>query len=1204
MAESGNEQTTWEQAVEAATNIVGGIDAARGEISAEKLREVQSALDRLVAARADVPSRPEHDEGDDELTAALFARAAALAIARDEEALAIRWLEVAVEHVHDAETREELLAAQASHERYRQLVYGRQLSADFHTHAARTNWQLVCKGPPDAIARAAKRELDAPRPLGPNDEPPTLHNIYGIGNQFFGQRDRWADNSYATTNCFTIIGIPVFPLNAWRVRDLYDGGYQVFAREQLSPFARKARFALPSVIVLAIAIGVLSAHLNDPVRRATQRWDAALAAVQHAPREVGLQRLDTALANDLSLVDGARAERAGAEVVRLAAAGVASPFSADSVDQALRVVSRYRGLPGRAQDGPAHAAMLAQLERWIAALGDGNETADARLALLRPAAQLAWAEQGERLRAQITATTLALAATKQADWPIEALGVLMGGTPSRAEIEAADAIVARLCDSPSLLADASDELEIWRANTASAELRTRTAELREAADKARVAAEAEGITDKQLTALLAVHPWNQHAVLALASNAASAGKIEAAEARLAALGPDGVVVRAARLARAQLAAGLGKLEAADQQLTALLRGRLPRFTAESAAAEQLTKTIVDRLKARLESGDVPFELQQQVDRAEEQERMGIVRQWLIKQVESDAALTAVRARYVALSDVVPIAVAAGSVKLRRAQALTGAARNAMLEDAERTFLAIRSDAEDQPSFRLALGEIYARLGKHTESEAELSAVLAKNDSELSLNVANVYRSLGSIARAKQVAETVHTNGAREDRESAAMMLAVMARDDDEAALWYRRADANSPEVKAALLDVEGRQLARQDKPAECAAKFAAAARAYLALTAANLDDSSGYNNAAISLKQGFDCNSDPKALRDAEAALEKAYRSAPESPVVLSNLSQMLDSNNDVRVVSRHVDIRALRLTLDDIEELARALSQGPERAAVVADRVGGAGARRAEQLSIQVAVLAPNSARVYAMRFAQARLRRDADGAAAIVDQARRAANLDLSVLAEQRASWLSGEGDAKLLDESQAAITRLTTALAGAGARLPAKTRAAGWYLLADKLSWVGLHTNDKAVLARARDAAMQATQLWPALDANAHVIATWLDEAGLAADAKAWRAGRRERPATSLLDKLLRDSDPLGAQVRASVRWPDIIARAKADASERVLSDLRLARLAADPELEQRAKTVLDDPFLRLQLELTTVLSPDDTDAKDDLAYLAKR
>jgi hypothetical protein len=47
------------------------------------------------------------------------------------------------------------------------------------------------------------------------------YSINGIGTQCYGERDFRSDGSYVTTKWFTILYVPVFPLQSWRVK--YQG---------------------------------------------------------------------------------------------------------------------------------------------------------------------------------------------------------------------------------------------------------------------------------------------------------------------------------------------------------------------------------------------------------------------------------------------------------------------------------------------------------------------------------------------------------------------------------------------------------------------------------------------------------------------------------------------------------------------------------------------------------------------------------------------------------------------------------------------------------------------------------------------------------------------------------------------------------------------------------------------------------------------
>ncbi|HVK75606.1 MAG TPA: hypothetical protein VM734_19885 [Kofleriaceae bacterium] len=185
-----------------------------------------------------------------------------------------------------------------------------------------------------------------------------------------------------------------------------------------------------------------------------------------------------------------------------------------------------------------------------------------------------------------------------------------------------------------------------------------------------------------------------------------------------------------------------------------------------------------------------------------------------------------RVTYLAYADVVPTAVAAGMIKLRRAQGLSGAERDAMLGEAERMFLSIRAHADGQAELHLALGEIYARLGKTAESDAELNGLLARNEPELTAKVAHVYRNLGNLERAIAIATDAFDHAASPHREQFASLLGLIVDDDDESERWFRKADQNDPFVRTSLLEIEGRRLLRQGKYDECAEKFAVAAAAY------------------------------------------------------------------------------------------------------------------------------------------------------------------------------------------------------------------------------------------------------------------------------------------------------------------------------------------------------------------------------------------
>ncbi|MCW5806839.1 MAG: hypothetical protein KIT31_31060, partial [Deltaproteobacteria bacterium] len=712
---------------------------------------------------------------------------------------------------------------------------------------------------------------------------------------------------------------------------------------------------------------------------------------------------------------------------------------------------------------------------------------------------------------------------------------------------------------------------------------------------------APSATPAQLADMEKKRPWDQFVVLALAKDELAKGKVDAAGARLEKLGAPGLMVRDVRYLLGRVLSTQGKLERARQLLASLLGPRLVRFAAASAALESAAKRIRERL-ARTPDALIPAELRRKLETAGEVERGELVTRWFSEQLDADPEIRRNREGVVALADVVPAALAIGSVELRLAQGLTGAAREAMLKSAERTFLAIRNEAEGQPVYRLGLGEIFARLGKHEESEAEFAAVLAMKDTNLAISLARTYRDLGNGKRAKEVAANVYEH-AGDDKEGkshkaqSAMLLSLLAGDEVESETWLVRSQEAAPSAfaKISLLEVEARKLSRQGKNAACAAKFAEAAKAWLGQ--AGSADTAGFNNAALAYQHGFGCSGDVAALARAEEALEKAYRVRPEEPIVVGNLANSLVYVSQVRLLAKRIDVRLLRLDFADTELLVGALLDSPERESVLAELLADAGQRRSVDLLAQFEVLAPSSAHAYQLQLLSARRRRDPAAVTAVVERARRA-KIDTSELEASRERQRSGADDAKRLEEAASDLERLEEALA----RSPdARTKAAVRYLESQARLSAGLYRKDAAMLARARDAARAAMVAWPAIDANDRVVTALIDEAGLAADGDAWLALRRARSAIAALAKA---PGGLADKIKASPQWREVATYARADRGRASIDRMRLARLLGDAELEKRASAVFDDPIARMIAELNVVLSPNEETAADDLAFFAKR
>ncbi|MEZ4403143.1 MAG: hypothetical protein R3B06_24175 [Kofleriaceae bacterium] len=1151
-------------------------------------------------------------------TVAVYARAAAIMTAAGDPGAAGAYFDAALARCAATDQRAVIEAARAEPERYRSLAHARYLFAHDDERTARRLCKRLARGGDDEITRAARRELAAPRPLVGGG--PTLWRWNGCGTGFYGDRDPRPDGSYATTQCLSLAWIPLVPIAAYRVI-AEPGGYRVFAREQLSRFARLARVAVVAAVLLGLGGLTLHHYLTDPRRLARQRFDAALAiaaAVDHAAaprvpdgagagagpadaREAALAALDRVLTSaELARVDDGRAARAGAEVVRLTAALVPTPFAPIDLDQALRVVSRYQALPPVAQQGAARAAMLAALDGWSAA---AHGHAEVEQALVERAAQLARAgydkARADGYAARADALRLDIATALADTAPTEALAQMLTPPRTAALTEAAGALLARLVDAPSLLDEASAEVEAWLGDGATPPLLDRVREARDRGASGRVEATAADVTPAALATMHRARPWDQHVVLVLARQASEAGDRAAAVAQLRAVGPPGRLIRPAQVLLAQLEAAGGDLVAADAMLTALVAPRLRRFTAAGADLDAVIAVAQRRVEQRLEGGDVPDDLRRKVEApgVTEAQRAELVMTWMNAVLEADPQIQAARGAYVALGDVVPAALELGMIKLERAGAAPAPERAVLLEQAERTFLAISGAAEGQPEFHLGLGAIYARLGKAQESEAELAKVLAQGDPTLSLAVVDVYRSIGSTSRAIEVATAVYAAAPPAVKPRAAALLGVMT-DGDVSEGWYRKADQTSPFVRTALLELTGDRQRRQGAWEACGKTFVEAARVHLAM--ASPARTAGYNNAALAYLSAYACTGDVGLVERAVTTIDQAYRADRDNPIVIGNLLSTQLYAAGASTLTRWIDLQALKLDSGDVLALIDVLLAGPEAPAVRAALAGTAGWARVGDLVKQAMMLAPNSPVMYQLAVYIAGVNRDVAAATAAVSRMRATTALDAQSARDGRVRWESGADDARTTEALTAEFEHLTTVLGQRG--LAPRTRAVALYQRATGRMRLAILNHAAATVAPCRDELVEAQQLWPALDTHADQLACLIDATALAtADGARWATLRRAADAVSVAAALIAARDPLGAALQASPAWAEVTAAALADRTLPGVTDVRLAALFDNPQLTARAEAARRDPFVRARLEVAHLTDPDDPAADADLAVL---
>ena len=202
---------------------------------------------------------------------------------------------------------------------------------------------------------------------------------------------------------------------------------------------------------------------------------------------------------------------------------------------------------------------------------------------------------------------------------------------------------------------------------------------------------------------------------------------------------------------------LGQLAEADAVLSSFVAERLAPFQRAQRKYDAEAQAVRERLVSQAKSGQLPQEVEHRMELAsgkdKEEEQIKIFREWLSERMEADPGLEKLRDEYLRHQTVVPAALMLGMVKLQRANDAEGEARRALLGEAERVFLSIRQEAEDNPRFHLGLGQVYHRLGPGRGGplakcvawrarEAKHNATAANNTATALLNR---YQATGDVA---------------------------------------------------------------------------------------------------------------------------------------------------------------------------------------------------------------------------------------------------------------------------------------------------------------------------------------------------------------------------------------------------------------------------------------------------------------------------
>jgi hypothetical protein len=1060
---------------------------------------------------------------------------------------------------------------------------------------------------------AARSLLTTSKPL---TSAPSLGTVNGVGLRVYGSRDERPDGSYVTTRYVTFVYVPVLPLGAYRVVRQGDG-WIFLGREPLGALALLwQRLVLAGAALGLVYLGITS-YLHSHVRQVKLALERAAVQEKAGHAEEALRAYEDTIHEYQGKVSWDQLSGATDAMVRVSLAGVAKPMVLAQVDALMAAVERVERLPKPARSKAAAATLVAKLGACAAELGDATtETAQASLNLLHLALRLAESGKDDIVvrQAQIRVGQAARVANT---YPLWALEQYSEATQDPRALAVARAELEDLAGAPSLLLESKATVEGWLAALAS---RPEDADLARQVRASLDRALAWGTDPTRTKALeeqdraglerIAVQqPQDQEVAVGVASLLRDAGEGAQARARLASLGTEGRIIGAGQ----QLLAGIyleeGKLEDAERLLGAHVAMRLPMYQKALGELSSAATAFDERLNRQAETGQLPNSITLKLFAAPEEEKPAIFQAWADEEFAKDASLVSLRDAATQRAAVVSAVLSLGTVKLQRAGQATGDAKQKLLEEAARTYRSIAEAAQGQTAYHLGLGRIYYRLGRTAEGEEELAKLTSRQDPQLTLEVARVYRELGLQGRAKDLAEQVHRGSDRAASHQAATLRYLLASSLEEQEEWLERADPGDRFVKTALLEIQGQRLLREGKLPEADDRFAQVAELYRSQGAR---ESSGLNNAALALQRRFQCTGDRAHLAEASKLLETAFRQNSNA-LIAGNLAELYQYQATLRVLDQFVDTRPLLLTDGQATQLLQLFRAGTERAKVAEVLRQIPAFRKSLELYRQEEILGPQRASPYEGQLLLHGWIDDIPAMEQLLARINALASLDTSRHEENRRKWLDGSLDAVMKTALESDLARLEGQiqnLSNEGAS-PA-TQGAAWYLKGAALSRRAAMDGNVADLEAAISAFRQSEALgkWsgisPVIGWTLVTLAVLQAREASPPLAALWKSEHRKHSTPEFLFALLEmpDTSALLGAIRRAPAWREGIALVEAGVGNRpVISEWMLARVAGDAKLEKATVVAFQRPQVILIARIDAKLEAWNPSSQKNLELLAQ-
>lgn len=438
----------------------------------------------------------------------------------------------------------------------------------------------------------------------------------------------------------------------------------------------------------------------------------------------------------------------------------------------------------------------------------------------------------------------------------------------------------------------------------------------------------------------------------------------------------------------------------------------------------------------LDQGEANDDWYRRYDRADEASQIAMVQEYGSQQLAANTDLEKLRLDVIDASQVVPVALELGVVKLHRARGLTDAEeRQRELESAEQTLLAIAGFSEGDASYQLFLAQVHWWMGREDEANERFSALLAghEDDPDMLVAVGGVLRLVGASGRARRLYEKAYELAPDQSyKHELASSLAAMANTNQDVLRWLRRGNQQNPMTRAALYTAEATEMVIAGDEQNAVRDFRRAIATYGELP----DSTATLNNAALASQSLYAITADPADIRRAADLMRRAVELDPSNSILIVNASHTMLTSMAADLLGDVIDFKALEQGAE-LSHLGILYNDVHQRDQVIQRVKEHPMYARVLSLNERSRMVAPSAPGTYATAVGLANLVRDEALIHALVDDITRA-NIDHEESRFERAKWLAGERDETVREGLRAGAERARRVAESMSSDVSPRTRA----------------------------------------------------------------------------------------------------------------------------------------------------------------------